>query len=217
LTVATDMPQFVLCEHGHTKEAHPSCFKGGKPWWADKKIGYLDIEASNLKADFGMILSWYIKERGKKKYYHDMIDVPHPNRNHDHLDKPQVQSIVGTIKKFDVIVTYYGSKFDIPFIKSRAFHYGLNFPTYGSILQWDLYYLARGNFALSSRRQNNIAEMMFGKSEKTRIHGDLWNHAVRGSRSALQYISDHNKRDVRELEKLHTALAPYIKPTRRSL
>jgi uncharacterized protein YprB with RNaseH-like and TPR domain len=205
------------CEHGHTREEHPSCFKGGKPWWADKKIGYLDIEASNLKADFGMILSWYIKERGKEKYYHGLIDTPKPNRNHDHLDKSQVEGVIEAIKKFDIITTYYGLQFDVPFIKSRAFHHGIEFPSYGSIVHWDLYFLARHNFILTSRRQNAIAELMFGKSEKTRLRGDLWNHAVRGNRGALNYISDHNKRDVRELERLHTALMPYIKPTRRSL
>lgn len=206
-----------MCEHSMTQQTHPSCFKSGKPWWADLRIGYLDIEASNLKANFGMILSWHIKKRGQNAFLSDVIDQPHPQAAHDHLDKQQVISLVKALDQFDILVTYYGSLFDIPFIKSRAFHYGLKFPAYGTKVQFDLYFLARGLFALTSRRQNAIAELLFGKSEKTRLDGDLWNHAVRGDKKALRYVFDHNRHDVIELERLHDALKSYIKPTRRSL
>ena len=37
------------------------------------RIGYLDIETTNLKGNFGYILSWYIKKEGKNEYDYSVI------------------------------------------------------------------------------------------------------------------------------------------------
>ena len=37
------------------------------------RIGYLDIEATNLNANFGFMLSWYIKREGKNEYDYSVI------------------------------------------------------------------------------------------------------------------------------------------------
>jgi hypothetical protein len=43
------------CHHGHTFLAHPGCIQE-----KELLIGFLDIETSNLDADFGIILSYCI-------------------------------------------------------------------------------------------------------------------------------------------------------------
>jgi hypothetical protein len=61
----------LRCVHRHTIKEHPSCFannyvdekdfikKTGKNWYEfpEYRIGYLDIETSNLTADAGYILT----------------------------------------------------------------------------------------------------------------------------------------------------------------
>ena len=37
------------------------------------KVGYLDIEATNLNGNFGVILTWYIKTEGKNEYKSSVI------------------------------------------------------------------------------------------------------------------------------------------------
>ena len=44
------------CKHRHLLIEHPQCYKR-KP----ERLGFLDIESSNLDADFGIVLSYCIK------------------------------------------------------------------------------------------------------------------------------------------------------------
>jgi len=53
------------CSHGHNGISHYNCFmrEGNIP----EKVGFLDIEASNLKANFGIMLSYCILPAGGKQ------------------------------------------------------------------------------------------------------------------------------------------------------
>src|SRR3989337_595646 len=101
----------LRCIHRHTIHTHPACFarglvKGtwkndkewtkvtGKPWYTfpEYKVGYLDIETDSLKADFGTILSWAIKEKGGDVYL-QAITKEELFREKD-VDKELVQSLI---------------------------------------------------------------------------------------------------------------------------
>src|ERR1700722_20694471 len=63
----------LRCTHRHTYLEHYSCYldelgEGGPP-----KVGFLDIETSNLDADFGIILSWCILDGDGKSIASDVI------------------------------------------------------------------------------------------------------------------------------------------------
>ena len=46
------------CEHRHTAFEHPLCWKRfSDECEANLEVGYFDIEASNLDADFGWLIS----------------------------------------------------------------------------------------------------------------------------------------------------------------
>ena len=49
------------CKHGHTGLSHPSCYL--KETGTEEKWGFLDIESSNLKANFGIVLTYCIKHK----------------------------------------------------------------------------------------------------------------------------------------------------------
>jgi uncharacterized protein YprB with RNaseH-like and TPR domain len=103
------------------------------------------------------------------------------------------------MQKFNRIVGHYSSRFDIPFIRTRALYWGLEFPQYGEILQTDTWRLAKDTLCLSSNRQGTIAETILGKSNKTRIDPKHWIKALQGDPAALEYIMKHNKIDVYDL------------------
>ena len=118
------------CQHKHSPFTHPKCYRkidGG----AIEKIACLDIETSNLQANFGIILSWVIKTVGGS-YSKDVI------KQGDKLDCQIVKSCVNALCKFNRVVGHYSTYFDIPFLRTRALYWGIDFPEYGSIYHTDV-------------------------------------------------------------------------------
>ena len=96
------------------------------------RIGYLDIEATNLNANFGYMISWYIKKEGKNEYDFSVIKKSEIN-NYD-FDKRLTKELLAAMRNYDVLYTHYGAdrRFDIPFIRTRAYAHGVeeDIPSY---------------------------------------------------------------------------------------
>ena len=200
------------CRHRHLYVEHPNCFLeelGKKP-----KRGFFDIETSNLHADFGIMLSYAIKVEGKRKIYANVID-PEDLRNGT-LDKNLVKQCIDDLFEFDEIVTFRGSVFDLPFVRSRALYWGFEFPKYGYMKHKDVYYMVRNRLRLHRNRLEDACRLL-GIKGKTHLDGATWTKALTGDKKALAYVLDHNKRDVIILEKLYHVLEPYVRETRRSI
>jgi uncharacterized protein YprB with RNaseH-like and TPR domain len=194
------------CSHGHTFLSHYGCYEPPET----EKIGFLDIEASNLVADFGIVLSYCIKERGVEKILEGVLTPAQIKKaKAGDEDKQLITKCVEDLLKFDRIVTFYGTGFDLPFLRARALVCGVKFPAYGSIKHTDLYYLMRNKFKLSSRRLENCCRVLLGETQKTRIRNDYWRGAVRGDKKSLEYVLEHNRYDVIDLEKLYDKSIEY--------
>jgi len=193
------------CKHGHGGLSHYAC------WLAEhsipEKIAFFDIESSGLVADFGIMLSWAMLDSNTGEILHDVITKE--DFDSGKSDKRIVASCVNALKKYHRVVGHYSSGFDIPFIRSRALQWGIAFPHYGDILHTDVWAMARKLLKLQSNRQSNIDEFLRGTSEKTRRRQCDWLPALRGSKKALDFILDHNIRDVHDLAKNYRTLAPY--------
>jgi uncharacterized protein YprB with RNaseH-like and TPR domain len=215
----------VRCIHRHTVEEHPACFAQGKvidnrkdkkvPWYQEPgmTIGYLDIETDNLKANFGQMLTWCLKEKGGDTLYSVIT------RNEIlkyKMDKRIVEELVEAMRKFKIIVSYYGTRFDLPFIRSRALYHGLDFPEYGEIFHWDLYYTTRNKLCLH-RNTLDTATHFLGIDGKSHIDWKVWQKAKYGDAESLQEVLGHNIGDVEILELLHEKLHPFAKWTKKSV
>jgi uncharacterized protein YprB with RNaseH-like and TPR domain len=206
------MGQF-RCKHGHTGLSHYNCYR--KESGIPERIGYLDIECSNLKANFGIMLSYCIKVRDKNKIYKSVITKE--ELENGKLDKELVKRCINDMKNFDHLMGHYSSGYDIPFIRTRALYWGLKFPEYGEMLHTDVYYLARRVLCLHSNRQDVIAETILGHTEKTRLNSRHWIMALQGDKKALAYVLKHNIGDVIDLEKNHKKLEVFARKSNRSM
>lgn len=203
------------CPHGHNGLVHPACWERFVASTDDEfRVGYFDIEATNLKADFGVMLSYAFKVRGKNEILSNVIQQE--DINAFRLDKPLVRQCLEDMTKFDMIVTYYGTGYDIPFVRTRALKWRLNFPEYGALIHHDLYYVARSKLKLSRTSLENVGKLIGVGELKNHLEPDIWTQALINEK-AREYILDHNKRDVILLEKAHDRLLPYIKGIRRSV
>lgn len=215
-TMTSDGPR---CVHRHSAKSHPHCFVNGVPkkalWYEDTglRIGFLDIETTDFKANRGFMLSWAIKYRGGSTVC-DVItreDILSLN-----FDKRIVKSLVDELKNVDIIVTYYGTGFDIPFARTRALFWKYNFPVHGEKYHFDMYYRVAHLLKLT-RNSLDAATTFLGIDGKTHFDIAIWNAAAYGDEKALATILDHNIQDVQILEKLFDKLEDFSKWTKRSL
>lgn len=182
----------------------------------NKRVGHLDIESNQLNATFGSMISWCIKEDGGKVLcdYLRKEDYAVPNKLQ--IDKRITESLVEALSQFDVITTYYGEGFDLPFIRSRAIYHGIQFPQYGSIISIDLWKIVRAKLRLHSNRLDVVGEFL-GVNSKTKLDPATWVKAVFGDTKAVAEIVEHNKQDVITLEKVYNKIKPYSAGVRRSI
>lgn len=156
----------------------------------NRRIAFFDIETSNLSASIGEILCAVVKPlRGEPKVFRSA-----------HSDADFLEALRDELASHDFIVTFYGSRFDLPFLFTRLKSLGLK--GLGPYRHIDLYYYVRYYLRLHSNRQQVVAETLFGKSYKTRILGRVWESAVRGDQPSLDYIVDHCIKDTKELERI---------------
>ena len=202
-----------MCKHGHRYLNHYQCYLNEKG--QEEKVGFIDIETSNLKANFGIIFSYCIKEHGKNVFLEKSITKDDLQKGI--LDRDLVKQCIVDMQKFHRLVGHYSSRFDIPYLRTRALYWKLDFPKYGEILHTDVWKIARNVLCLSSNRQGVIAETILGHSGKTRIDPKHWIMALQGDPDALAYIVKHNKIDAKELEKNYDKLIGFSKRNSRSI
>jgi uncharacterized protein YprB with RNaseH-like and TPR domain len=213
------------CFHRHTAETHPRCFNRvtgqrlekwePKPHWLeDQRIGFLDIETSNLAANFGIIFSWYIKPLGSDRYDKYVLS-PDEILRHQY-DKESMRVLCEKLRKYDVIVGYYSKRFDIPFLRSHCLKFGWDFPVYGELCHIDLFDTVKRKLRLHRNRLATACEYL-GIEGKTPIDFSCWVKALSGHKPSLRYIAIHNKADVDILERLYYKIKPHVRFTRTSI
>jgi len=171
-----------------------------------------DLETSNLQADFSVLLTASIKPFGKEAMVFRADSYPNWKKDRSN-DKAIVVDIANELAKHAVIITHYGTRFDIPYFRAKMVKHGL--PPLPQMFAVDSWRIARDNFQVSSRRLKNLAEF-FEIGNKEGVEGGLWMAAAYdGSKEAMDKIVEHNVIDVEVLEKLACLSFPYLKFIRR--
>ena len=200
------------CEHRHRYTLHFNCFL--KDYEISERVGFVDIETSNLKANFGLMLCWCILSDDNQMYSDTMTAADVKSGDED---KRVVESCIACMKTFDRVCGYYSTYFDIPYIRTRALIHGIPFPEIGSMYHTDVWKMARKVLCLHSNRQAVVAEALYGKTVKTRICHSDWRKAMTGNKKSMDEVLDHCERDVEDLRKNYYTLLPYYKICKSSV
>src|SRR5205809_4082037 len=101
------------------------------------RVAVFDIETTGLKGDFDIILVAVVRPYGtreKAKSFH--IDLHTPDLLK--AERILLKQIVEELDTYDGLITYYGSMFDVPMLRTRMFYHGLSpFP---KIKHLDMYF-----------------------------------------------------------------------------
>jgi len=164
---------------------------------ANKKFAMFDIESTQLDADFGRLICACVKPLGlpPKIFSTRKGDVKIATRIRDEL------------QKYDYIVTYYGTGFDMPFLTTRLLVQGQD--TLGLMRQVDMYYTSRHYLKLASNRQAQVVKSLMRKVNRTDVVGSIWLAATEGDKEAVQYVVDHCVADVYDLEEVFNWLVKF--------
>ena len=157
------------------------------------EVAVWDIETSNLKADFAVLLCAGIKPVGKEPI---MLYRGRSGIN----DKKLAYSIKIELEKYDILVGYYTLGFDLKFLNIPLLYWG--YEPLRPKFHIDVYRIARQLFNISNRRLATVAHFL--KIEgKDHVEGELWmKAALEGDKEAIMRIIDHCKRDTEVLEKV---------------
>lgn len=198
------------CVHRHNGLTHPHCYNRGN---TEEIIGFADIEASNLNASFGIVYTYCIKKLDGEliKRSISLKDLHDGN-----FDKNLVAQFIKDCEQFDRLVWHYGTdfKFDLPFLRTRAVRWGLDFPEHKFMYVSDTHSILKKKFKLHSNRLETACDFFGIPAKEHKLNPEIWLKMITGNKKlmkgALEYILTHNVEDVLSLEALYKRISRYV-------
>jgi len=194
------------CIHHHNGVSHHCCYDQAKG--LVENVAFFDIESSNLSSDFGTVLCYALKH--KDGVISNQI-TPQEIKTGTY-DKRLLNDLCADLKKFHRVITWYGYKFDIPFVRSRAILHKLPFPLYKEVLHTDAYQVAKILIrTLHSKRLGVVASFYGIEAKEHPLNPTVWLRCLSGDQDAIDFVQTHCNEDVASLEKVWKRLEPYTR------
>ena len=170
------------------------------------KICIMDIESTALDADVGIFVGGGLMELdGKFRWFYSK----NPRYEAQVLDK-FLEEIAG----YQVMFTWNGRIFDIPFIAARSLKHGLRIERLYTPTHIDLAEFVKSNLRLVRSDLYHVARFLNIKKD-LRVEGldvpALYVKAIRGNKEALSAIKKHCRDDLEVTRKVLKKLLPLIK------
>jgi uncharacterized protein YprB with RNaseH-like and TPR domain len=160
------------------------------------------------------MLSYCIKRRGGEILKRSI--TPGDIKAH-RFDLPLCQQFLEDIGDFDRLVTYYGTGYDMPFIRTRCLFHKLDAPAAGSVFHTDLYYTVRNRLKLHRNRMEVACDILDIPSKGHRLTPQVWQRAQAGDQKSIDYVVQHNIEDVESLSQLWDRLYGQFKVNKTSI
>lgn len=167
-----------------------------------------DIEASNLAADFGIVLCCGFKTVGEgRAFVLNVLDYP----GNDLIAKERnlLKDVSKVLLTADVWLGHFSTYYDLPFINTRLIYHHLPvLPANFSMI--DTWKISRNRLKMRNNRLITISEFLGTEDEKNAIKPEQWIRALGGHRASMDYIVEHCRRDVVVLEEVYGRLRPLV-------
>jgi len=224
LTLKKDELQWLIkhkCRHNHRYIEHMNCFEEERDSLIDcpiqpERIGFLDIETLGLTANWGYIFSYCIKELDGRLY--KRVLTPKEIRGYV-FDNRLLQDFNKDIKYFDRVIVYWGKdrRHDLPFLRSRALRWKVDFPLYREVYVTDLYDMVKAKLKLHNNRLMTACRFLKIPVKQHPLEEDIWLKAMAGHKQSLDYIGIHNEEDVISTEALWKKLHNFTRASKTSI
>jgi uncharacterized protein YprB with RNaseH-like and TPR domain len=192
--------------HRHKYLEHFNCYLKEHPCGTiTEKVGFLDIETTGLEADWDIMTCYVIKPAKTKNLIEGLITKKEIS-NWEVLDSRLMAQFVSDASKWDRLIMHYGSRFDVPFARTRALYWDIGFPKHKSVWQTDTWRISRDKLRMSHNRLENLGRLIHCPIEKTKLNFERKWQVLTGDKKGFDYIIDHCRKDVLMLEKVYNKL-----------
>lgn len=159
-------------------------------------VGFFDIETTDLKGNFGHIISADIySQTGKHHTFRFDDELKYPGWKDAMWDESRMaRDISEAMAQFDILVTYNGQWFDFPFTDTRLIKY--DFPVTPKVFHIDLYWWAKRKLSLHSYKLESVAQHLGVPAKLTPLNTDIWHKAQYGDKESVDYVVMHNMEDT---------------------
>lgn len=161
---------------------------------------YLDIETEGQKADEGGVVAvgiWLRRPEVRLCLTKEQ-------------EKSALQWLARQLEEVDLLVTWFGSGFDLPFLMARASLLNVSLRSLRQIRHLDLCEWCRKNLLLSRYSLEHVAKF-FGYRRRVPFQGAdmsaLIKQARRGDKRAADWIKEHCLEDLTLLRKIYRRLS----------
>lgn len=165
------------------------------------KLAFFDIEAANLKADYGSILVASVKPFGEKPVSFSVDTVGN--------DRSLVGALRDELEKYVVVCGYYSRGFDWPYIRSRLLKY--NMRDIVMPLHLDLYFTLKPKMLTSRRSQAHLLNWLGTDQQKMTVSADVWAQVTSNPTKNLPLLIKRCESDCAGLEALYSKTRHLIK------
>ena len=166
-----------------------------------------DIEASNLSADFGVVLTVGFTYVDSPEV--EVLRIDDYGKDILKAEKAMLKDVSKRLMAADIWLTHFGTWYDINFINSRLLYHRLPViaPNHPHIDTWKI---AKNRLKLRNNRLVTISEFLKTGEEKNSIRPEQWLYALGLKKSAIDYIVEHCRRDVVVLKEVYLLIRPLI-------
>ena len=205
-----------FCRHNHTYLEHYSCFLSEKPSTAPmcEKIGVFDIETTGLPANWSIMAAWCLLDHDTGKIVSDTITR---GEMRDRTDRRIIKSACKELAKWDRVVTSYGSRFYIHYVRTKALYHEINFPAYRDLYHTDLLYVSRQKLRLSSNRLEAVCQYFEIPAKGHKMTPKLNNELQAGKPEAIDTVLKHCEEDVWSTNEVFVKMLDHMLITKRSI
>ncbi len=172
------------------------------------RVACFDLETTDLAADRGVMLAAVIHEQGMQPevYRQDKFNKNWDRSRYD--DKALCSAVAHRLAECDVLISYNGIKFDLPFLQTRLLAH--NLPVFPPRKHVDCFRLAVNKLRLSRYSLKALTDLFQLEERKTELWLTTWARAMlAGDRAAMDEIVEHCEKDVACLWEVFGRLKDY--------
>jgi uncharacterized protein YprB with RNaseH-like and TPR domain len=171
------------------------------------KIVFWDLENTGLVADFGHTLCTGFMYLGQKHATVVSINDFRGFKKSPMDDRELCLKSWQILSEADAWVTWYGKRYDVPFLNSRLIYHRL--PILPPVKHIDLWFTARYKMKLHNNRLASMTEFL-DLPDKSPVKSSTWREAMCGNEKALEYVKKHCLKDVEVLAGAYERMKPLI-------
>ena len=173
---------------------------------AKAKICLMDIESTSLDADTGTFIGGGLMELdGRFTWFYSKTP-----RN----EKEALSRFLKRLSTYNVVVTWNGRFFDVPFLTARALKHGIAVEFLHKLTHVDLAEFIKTNLRLARSDLYHVAKFLNVKKDLSVEGFDvpaLYLRAMKGDRRAALRIKNHCKDDLEVTRRIFKKVLPILR------